>query len=115
MNDLFEEEETTFKDQTQYSWHDPLWLQANKLTEDNCLDYFMNSIFYDKSPYVIFKVAKVNIPGGDDMGFRITKLTSDPNPSHQKMISMYFIVEGIIFQAATLKAIIEERLERASY
>ena len=115
MNDLFDEEESMYKDQTQQSWHDPLWLQVSLLNEETCLDYFKNSIFYDDKENLQYKAQRVNIPPAHDIGFRVTKIVNEPNTNTQKVISTYFIVDGIIFQAATLKAVIEERLERASF
>ena len=102
-----------YKDQTGFSWHDPLWLQHNRITEANWVDYFSRSIFHDKSKELVYKAALVN-PHSDEMGFRVTKSFKEIT-GRLKWISIYFIIDGIIFQAATLKAIFEERLERASY
>ena len=114
MDGLFGTEESLFKDQTQYSWHDPLWMQMNKLTEDNCLEYFYSSIFYDKNPQLFYKVIKINTTSPQDVEFRIVKWIRDSGIS-PKMISMYFIIDGIIFQSASLRVIIEEKLDRASF
>ena len=62
---------------------------------------------------LIYKGSQTN-PNSIDQGFRITKSFKE-STGRLKCISMYFIIDGIIFQAATLRAVLEERLERASY
>ncbi|CAI2383496.1 unnamed protein product [Moneuplotes crassus] len=102
-----------YKDQTGFSWHDPVWLQQNPLTEDTCISYFHGSIFYDNDKDLVYKATKIN-PNADDQGFRVTKSVKEYNNT-LKCVSMYFIIDGIIFQAASLRAVLEERLERASF
>ena len=66
------QEQDLFTDQTHLSWHDPMWLSINPLSEQNCLEYFSNSIFYEKNPQFKYKVIKHT--SGDEAGFRIAKI-----------------------------------------
>ena len=56
----------------------------------------------------------MNTTNPQDIEFRIAKWAKNSGIS-PKMISMYFIIDGIIFQSASLRVIIEEKLERASF
>eukprot|EP00736_Rhodelphis_marinus_P007576 Rmarinus@m.25260 len=117
-------------DLTKISWTDSNWLQNFPLHRETVLDYFSLSPFYDRSSINeqarMSNLLATQIAGMEGIRF-VLHAAREETPSlfvirkifqsgqavetaPQNLISSYYVLNGIIYQAPTVDAVIQARL-----
>ncbi|KAI7838517.1 hypothetical protein COHA_007778 [Chlorella ohadii] len=121
------------EDLTGLCWRDDMWLAAFGLHHGNVLDYFAMSPFYDRACNNERSALQGKPRTQPALGEGVEYLLADSQPPHlfilRKMyrhaaapggpaistLAFYYILDGSIYQAPSLQAALQARMQRCMY
>mmetsp|Transcript_2825 Transcript_2825/g.7746 ORF Transcript_2825/g.7746 Transcript_2825/m.7746 type:complete len:156 (-) Transcript_2825:50-517(-) len=98
---------------TTTAFKDDAWLAHNVLSKYNVLEYFSRSPFY--RPPRSASEAYVMVEEQEPHLYVVQKQGRDPATGRAKGAAVYYVLDGTVFQAATLDAVLGGRSGRLLY
>ena len=127
-------EETTHVDDYGASFNDTVWLQSFPLNEQTVLHYFALSPFYDAACNnerlkmqrleldrlktmrgLEYEIVTRPLPPTAPCSLFLIRKQRRSSPHQVKPLALYYILDGTIYQAPNLHAILTSRLKKCSF
>lgn len=91
------------------------WLLSNRLDQHTVLEYFMRSPFYSDNASAQKIVFVIRSTGLEDRGLFIIESRAQASPSDSTLLSLYFCLQGRVYQCPDIHAVCEARVARAAF